>query len=492
MKVLCLGNNTEDTDKKTRSLCDTVCHGLLSELDGNLNTSNYDKHGWYHSSVYDIEYGRLLDIARQFDQVIMLDQPVEEWSHPDSFYKTVRLIKSLDDRSSFLNPSFSDGIDFFETTVKENKSFCIFPFIELLVNYDHTTVCCRSATPVTKLQHLKNYQSDPGYQTIRSKMLSGETNPEHCSSCYKLESMGLPSARQQETVEWANRLGVKDFDGLKEISKPAYYEIRASNKCNLQCRMCNPADSHLIDKEYREIGLVDINAPMPSKNITGFEIVDFENLQKLYIAGGEPTVITEFYDFLDRCIRENRTHHEILVNTNGTNLSEKFKSQLKQFSNFQFIFSIDGLADTNHYIRWPSDWNRINENWQYLRDHGHKITVNTTVSIYNVSELYRLFLYIDQRYPGTLIHVQTTSGNLSPFLYPDKDAVIADLEKIKTLNCYANDPLFSKSIDGYIKIFKDRSENPNLSEFFKFNDLLDKSRDVKLEDYIPNLARYRG
>lgn len=492
MKVLCLGNNTEDTDKKARELCDTVFHGLLSEIDSDLSTSAYDKTGWYHSSVYDIEYGKLLDLSQQFDRVIMLDQPMEEWSHPDAFYKTVQLIKNLDDRATFLNPSFRDGIDFFEKLVQENKSFCIFPFVELLVNYDHTTVCCRSSKAVTKIQDLNDYRNDRGYQTIREKMLLGEMIPEHCGSCYKLESMGLPSARQQETVEWANRLGITSLDDLSKLSKPVYYEIRASNKCNLQCRMCGPADSHLIDKEYREIGLVNADAPAPNKNITGFEIVDFENLQKLYIAGGEPTVITEFYDFLDRCIKENRTHHEILVNTNGTNLSEKFKSQLKHFSNFQFIFSIDGFGATNHYIRWPSDWDRINDHWQYLGGQDHKITVNTTVSIYNVAELYKLFSYIDQQYPGTLIHVQTTSGKTSPFLYPNKQSVIDDLEKIKTLNCYANDRLFSDSIDGYIKVFKDRHEDPDLSEFFKFNDLLDKSRGVKLEDYIPNLAQYRG
>ena len=37
MKVLCLGNNTQDTDTITRNLAQIAlseCHGLLSELDG--------------------------------------------------------------------------------------------------------------------------------------------------------------------------------------------------------------------------------------------------------------------------------------------------------------------------------------------------------------------------------------------------------------------------------------------------------------------------
>lgn len=490
MKILCLGNNTEETDKQTKEMCDSVFHGLLSAIDTPLTPDMYSADGWYHSSIYDIEFGHLLDISLEFDRVIMLDQNIQKWSHPDAFYNTVRLMKRIGPRAQFLNESFRDGIDFFENLVKENPSFCIFPFIELLVNYDYTTVCCRSFEPVTKLKDLTDYHNDPGYQDIRQKMLVGEKIPNHCGTCYKLEEQGLPSARQQETVEWANRLGITNLDQLKEITHPVYYEIRPSNKCNLQCRMCGPSYSHLIDKEYRSIGIIKPDAPVRNQNVTGFEIVDFKNLHKVYVAGGEPTLSTEFYDFLDKCINEERTDLEILVNTNGTNLNEKFKNQLKHFSNFQFVFSIDGFKDVNYYIRWPSEWDHIIDNLKYLKTHGHKITINTAVSIYNVDNLYSLFAFIDETFPGTLIHVSIVEGKLSPFRYPDPSKAIFDLQKIKNLNCYRNDRLFSDSIDGYIKILENTPKS-NLDDFFQFNDLLDQSRGIKLAEYLPNLDRYR-
>lgn len=92
-KVLCLGNNTKDTDIRTRGLSKhdgSVCHGLLSELEKPLSLSSYSLPGYYHSSIYDIAFGRLIKLMDAFDQVLVLDQPVEEWSHPDGFYRTTQ------------------------------------------------------------------------------------------------------------------------------------------------------------------------------------------------------------------------------------------------------------------------------------------------------------------------------------------------------------------------------------------------------------------
>jgi pyruvate-formate lyase-activating enzyme len=493
-KILCLGNNTEDTDVQTRNLSagtDLLCHGLLSDLDSVVSGQSFEFPGYYHTSVYDIEFGKLLDICNKFDQVIILDQPVDQWSHPDAFYKTLQLASKISSAVKYANPKSKIGFDFFSELVQTNKSFCIFPFIELLVNFDFTTVCCRSNTPVTPVKDLSNFAQDKNYLDIRQKMLRGELITEHCSSCYKLEHQGIISARQQETVEWTNRLQVQSLEQLSELSGPAYYEIRPSNKCNLQCRMCNPNDSHLIQREYQQIGLIDKNKFLPKKNVTGFDIVDFSTAKKIYVAGGEPTIMTEFYDFLDQCIEHNRTDVEFLVNTNGTKLSERFKSQLKHFSNFHFVFSIDGFDRLNHYIRWPSKWQAIVSNLHYLRNYNHKVTVNTTVSIYNILSLNELFKFIDSEFPNTLIHCQIAE-NLSPFMFPDSQIALDSLLPIRSLNCYKNDVLFANSIDGYINHFQTRStaEN-NLLDFFKFNDKLDQSRGVKLQDYVPELELYR-
>lgn len=493
-KVLCLGNNTEDTDIRTRALCrnnDAVYRGLLSELEQPLIPSSYDLPGYYHSSVYDMEFGKLVGLMDAFDEVIVLDQPAEEWNHPDGFYRTMQIVTKTAVPVHFVNATIRQTFDFFSSLVESNKSFCIFPFIEMLVNYDHTTVCCRSNRPITRWQDLNDFETDPGYRTIREKMLAGELIPEHCSACYRLENQGMISARQQETVEWAQRLGIKNLEQLANIKKPAYYEVRASNKCNLQCRMCNPESSHLIEREYRKIGIIPKTQITRQKYKTGFDIVDFDQASKIYIAGGEPTVMKEFYEFLQRCIEQNKTNVELLINTNGTNINAKLLSLLPNFKNLHFVFSIDGYDRLNYYIRWPSRWQDIISNWQELRSRGHQIHVNTTVSIYNIASLHHLYQFIDRNFPGTLVHCNTAE-NLSPYLFPNSDLASDSLSRVQKTDCYHNDPLFASTIDGYLRYFQTRYVAKNLSDFFQFNDRLDYSRSVRLADYVPELDFYRN
>ena len=497
LKILCLGNNTEDTDVQARAFAkeqNLICHGLLSELERPVEPRAYIQSGVYHSRIYDINIVKLVLLCSEFDQVIILAQPKEEWSHPDAFYLTIKLTRSINNKVVFQDPSYNQPIVYFEELVSKNKSFCIFPFIELLVNFDSTTVCCRSDAPVTKLSELKDFSTDKNYRIIRNKMLTGELIPEHCDSCYQVESQGIVSARQQETVEWANRLNLTNINDLAKITQPAYYEVRTDNKCNLLCRSCNPMSSHLIEKEYKKIGFIS-EEPVVKKYQTGFDIIDFSNLKKLYVAGGEPTILSEFYQFLDQCIDDKQTDIELLVNTNGTTIKPKLKEQLKHFSNFQFIFSIDGYGDLNHYIRWPSNWQDIISNWQYLRTNKHKIVVNTTASIYNITSLDKLFDFIDQEFPGTLIHctLLTAPRSLSPYLYPDRELALQSLYRVQSFDCYKNDSLFASSIDGYIHYFENHHTVNHLllSEFFKFNDKLDQSRDIKLKDYLPDLDKYR-
>lgn len=331
MRVLCLGNNTEHTDELTRRLAESKqqqCHGLLSTVDGPI--LNFEQPGYYHTTLVDISYGELNEVAKQFDQIVVLDQEFESYNHPDFYYRTIKAAGDLSTLISVIwqNENMKSHIGFFERLVKENPSFCIFPFIELLANNDHTTVCCRSSTPITKISELENFATDKNYQEIRNNMLNGIKMPSHCHACYKDEDLGIISARQQETVEWANRLGLKSLEDLKSITKPVYYEVRPSNVCNLQCRMCAPASSELINQEFSKLKI--IQEPV-NFSYSGFEIIDLGHVKKLYVAGGEPTAMPEFYEFLDQCIASGQKF-EFLINTNAVKFSDKFKSQLKKIA----------------------------------------------------------------------------------------------------------------------------------------------------------------
>jgi hypothetical protein len=487
-KILCLGNNSEDTDIRTRAIATSNSqeyHGLITEIVPIVD-------GYYQTSIYDIEYSKLIELIKLFDEVIVLDQPKAEWTHPDAFYNTVRTAKQATEfvKVTWIDQTYSGDITVFEELVKTNKSFCIFPFIELLVNNGSTTVCCRSSKPITKLSALTNFQTDAEYKKIRDSMLAGELLPEHCSTCYNYESNGIISARQQETIEWANRLNLTSINELADITSPAYYEVRASNVCNLQCRMCSPESSNLIEKEYKTIGLYENNTPI---EYTDFKFIDFTNLKKLCVAGGEPTAMPEFYEFLQTCIDQSNTSFEFLITTNANKISKKLLNLFAQFDNLQFVVSIDGLDNVNHYIRWPSEWETTINNVHNLKKQGHTVSFNTTVSIYNITNLYLLLKFFDTEFPRSLVHcsfAESIDDILSPFLFWGS---IDTLNNITNLNCYKNDPMLKSFIDGLIVHFNNINsiDVVRLTKFFEFNDKLDSSRNVKLIDYIPELDNCR-
>jgi hypothetical protein len=303
MKILCLGNNTQDTDTQTRHLATLhglPCHGLLSELDQPFLELDFSQPGYYHSSVIDIQPGNLRHLVNHFDKVILLDQSVDQWNHPNELNNTVAIMQSATTKVEFINQHNIESSLFFQELVKTNKSFCIFPFIEFYFTYQHTMLCCRSAEPVTKLSEFKDFSSDPNLVKIREAMLQGQMLPSHCKDCYDRESRGIVSARLSETPEWASKLGIKNLDDLKKIKDPVFYDIRPSNKCNLTCRTCDPSQSHLIDKEYKKLK-IKIQPANISESLTdpaAWQYINLTSIKKLLIAGGEPTIMPEFFKFL--------------------------------------------------------------------------------------------------------------------------------------------------------------------------------------------------
>ena len=73
IKILCLGNNDTDTDVRVTSLAlqnQTINHGLVTDAEFIPSAP-----GYYHTTVLDISFGGIIQLASHFDQVIMLDQP---------------------------------------------------------------------------------------------------------------------------------------------------------------------------------------------------------------------------------------------------------------------------------------------------------------------------------------------------------------------------------------------------------------------------------
>lgn len=500
MKILCLGNNNYDTDHKVSDLAlknNSTNHGLIQ--DPEFIPSN---DGYYHTTTVDLPAGKLVDLGKKFDKVILLDQPAQDWSHWKillTSYKNLELLDAQGVSTEYKNNLNIKGLQFFDNLVEENPSFCIYPWVLMLSDKGEFVACPKSSPGLGKAKPIK-WKDDPHFTSIRNKMLQGEKIPE-CRQCYYEESRGITSTRQFETMDWISKLNLQNLDDLKKLTAPSYYEVRFGNTCNLACRMCIPNYSSIIEKEFKELNITYLAKDYKDNEYSSIDLIDIESLNsntRIYFTGGEPTVFPEFYDFMQRCIDAGKTDWDFCIGYNGQKLSNKMLDMFGHFSNMNFSFSIDGYGKINDYIRSYSDWNTVIRNAKTLREEGHTISMETIPSIYNASNLHLLFEFFDQEFPDSVqflqIEQQHPGGHLHCYSHPDAEACVRSLELVKKTNKYLTDGRGTQSIID--SMYDHYTQNPDpdvekLKRFFEFNDKLDQKRGTKLADYIPDLEAGR-
>lgn len=495
-KILVLGNETRDTDDRVQKLADkdgTINHGLITTP----SVRPVDA-GYYHTTVVDINEGQIKNLTPNFDKIIWLDQPQNSYPHFRTFVRTFRLLKSLEDQILVEYPDTRDAqrAKFWWDFLRTNPSFCFQPFLALVPDTDKTNICPKNKIPIKSPSEIIDWRTDQDYRVLRDKMLQGKKLPLYCNDCYDKESRNIESARQFETFEWAMRMNFDHPDDFNDVPDPVFYEIRPSNKCNIMCRMCDDARSHLIEKERKTLGLSLL--PYRFKDLP-FDQIKLDNLQRIYIGGGEPTIMPEFYIFLQNCINRKITDFEMCIGTNGMKFSNKLLDLLGHFNNVLLSFSFDGYGIVNDYIRWKSDFSTIRQNAQLIKSLGHKIGLQTVPSMYNVTRIHEIFEFYDQEFPDSSCLVQAAGGHggvLLPWNHPCSELVVKSMERCRETNQYL---MSGRSLKSYVDQLYDHYSDPNyrcdlvkLKKFFEFNDMMDSSRGSRLGDYIPELESSRS
>jgi MoaA/NifB/PqqE/SkfB family radical SAM enzyme len=85
--------------------------------------------------------------------------------------------------------------------------------------------------------------------------------------------------------------------------------------------------------------------------------------------GGEPTISADLLNFLQWLISEDLAKNIILIfNTNGVSLKKPFLEAVQKFKKCNFSVSVDATGPVDHYIRFPINWQRRQQNIQHLMD----------------------------------------------------------------------------------------------------------------------------
>lgn len=375
-----------------------------------------------------------------------------------------------------------------------NQAYCILPFIHLHIDENDSIKPCCYGSPIKQYTPDFDFDTDPEFDKIRKQMLAGQ-RVKSCSNCYRVDDLGGESYRIRDTRDWLAKLNVTDYQTLD--SNLQYYDIRNDNLCNLSCRICYPGASSQIEREHQRIGWAIKETPRQSKMS---DIIDYNTVKKVYVAGGEPTVMPEFKKFLHRAIAEQRTDIELQIITNATNLNAEYCELLGHFNNVNVTVSIDGYDRINRYIRWPSNWTTMIDNIRRLHTITQNVSFNVTVSIWNITQLKELIDFLDREFnvpiilmnPAVPIPANNKDINISPFNFPNKQLALEKLNELKETTSYQQEEYFRGQVEFLINGVRDSDVSlTELQTFFEYNDALDASRNVTLDEYIPELEKCR-
>lgn len=413
--------------------------------------------------------------------------------------------------------------------ISENKSFCPLPWINISSDTDGSArLCCISDRYIKKengevynLGHdtVADIINSADYKNIRQDMINGKL-VNGCERCYNAEKNNGKSYRKQYITSWEHDENfIKKYNQslVEDAIDPTveYYDLRFGNLCNLACRSCYSGASSQFDKELRNIQHTsiqkfhsvndkDLNSwyetEMFSHNINS----QLANMKEYYVTGGEPTLIEKNYEILTNLIQTGHSKHcKLKLNTNLTNTKKDFYSLLKHFKQVVLMASIDGYADMQEYLRYPSNWKQISSNLERLLKlelDNMILLVTPVIQKTNIGYITELFEYIEEynrQYKKQVIRISPIilmGPDYLDFNYLPASYKVKCWEKIDTwLNekCQYQDQNFHSAMNQIkTKCFTEVDYHQNLKNFFEFTEIFDNSRSESLSKLNPELYSF--
>lgn len=290
------------------------------------------------------------------------------------------------------------------------KKFCVLPWLNLNTNPNGNVKLCCSIAMDHFVARDDGRPFNLGYDDIEEiwnvyymqnvRNLHRQNNgARDCQDCYNLEKVSGHSPRIGQNILWLDRKKRDSqlSDYLSQVSNeelfsvsdmlPVSLELRLGNQCNLKCISCWGMSSSLIQEERKEMvksnKLIENNLGwLHNKYLEEIESVDkadirewyetetfyknFQkmapNLRRLYMTGGEPTLIKANYRMLEELLAAGNTDCRIEFTSNMTTWNPKFYEALSKFENVEIQMSIDGVGEVAEYIRYGTEWDKVREN----------------------------------------------------------------------------------------------------------------------------------
>jgi len=380
--------------------------------------------------------------------------------------------------------------------MSSSKTFCVLPWIHLATSASGMLRVCCNSTPGQNFimkdetsayrinnDNIEEAWNSPTYKEIRTQMLNDE-RPKMCKRCFREEDAGIKSTRQNWNDKWAE-------DREYPVNAPfeiRYVDIRLGNLCNLKCRMCNPYASnqwvkewHLVEdaleeSEYKRLKNMD----WPEDETVWDNLFDIaDTVEEIYLTGGEPTIIKEQHRLLDYYIDSGKAKKiKLKYNTNLTNVPKELMDKWSHFKRVQLNCSIDATGELDRYIRYPSNWSKIVENFKNITKLENAfVEIHCTVQMYNILHMEKFIEWAKPYGYKIYFNILNHPEELNIRVLPHNLKILAE----NRLQPYLDLP----KVQGIIDYMWAEDWHNKYDKFLHYTDQLDKSRKENLFDIVP-------
>jgi len=413
-----------------------------------------------------------------------------------------------------------------------SKTLCVLPWLHAATLPDGTVqLCCVSSEGSginVNTQTLADYWHSDYVKDVRRRMLDGQ-KVAACRNCYAEEANGCRSHRLVENRVWSERLGATAVDELLgqtgsdgALDAPLQYiDLRLGNTCNLQCVMCQPRESsrwlpaaQKLIPLCRDGALKDQLASAATIEQSSFEWSKtgafWEHLRsflpgvkEIILAGGEPFLVKEQFEFVKACCGLNEAHHiRLRYHTNATVFPSAMVPYWKQFERVHFLVSVDGIGDVANYVRYPSNWPEIDKHIHHFDEVGANTFTSFlfTAHALNVWHLPDVFAWADRSSFRTRKWFENLQDYVSVGLvhnpsYQHVGVLPASYKRIvreRLETCMANELAGQRTekVRSLVAVMDETDGSARLPDLAEYVRLLDATRGTSLARTLPELAAY--
>jgi len=333
----------------------------------------------------------------------------------------------------------------------DSKTYCPMPWMHLHVAVDGSVQPCCIGKSIGKIKKnsLEEIWNGDTMKNIRLKMLNNE-EPSQCSTCFTREKdLSGESLRMQSIQGYGKYVDPEletQHDGSLKDMKLRYIDFRFNNLCNFKCRICNPLYSSNIGSEIVNFHKIDIiNVVNKNGSILYEELKkQYDNVTRIYFAGGEPIMQREHFQVLKDLIDSDRAKNiSLMYSTNGSKLKNGLGNMFEYWPHFkevEVVFSLDGYGKPIEYWRSGTIWEEVEENIQHIKQYDNiEARVHSVIGWPNVFNWIEFIKYaLEINLIDNLLSVTEVTPINDPYCYalsaaPDfkKKAIIKELNKLK-------------------------------------------------------------